>query len=138
MQTAYPVSQEDDVVTVSSATIDGGSPDNALKEALTYLSGVSEEQHGEMLYQDFLAAHRRWRAWSGKPTRGKRCFFRRASSKGGTKGSGRGMFGHNTGHMFQPGAIDHSVPSPPQPDLSFAGGRPTRRKNPVGRDGKIM
>ena len=132
-----------DSASVSSAT--SSSQEGDLPECMTYLTGFNPEDHGEVLYNDYLLARRRWRTFTGKKPRFQRRKERHGNrsshfdkKRGGHKG-GSGLFGRSRSYQTSP---HHNVPAcyNPYQQSSFPAGAaaPFKRKNPTGKDGKVL
>ena len=155
MQHDYSMFSDDE--SVSTATEDDEPTHRELRDLEGYLSHLPPEDHGEILLHEYLAARKRWRSFTGKPTRAKRRFVRKTDRRQGsrpfkpfTSGSGRGR-GSGRGNSQLGGfrgsglALSQSeqqlIPSH-GPDTSQSYAQMPQRKfqktNPTDREGKVM
>jgi len=148
---AYPIMQAG----FDSDTDNDELYDEADPACDTYLAQKTEAEAGEGLYQAYLVAKRRWRKFSGRPSRATRFGQRHGRSKGKGKGGfrflcqpcacwedtqeqstffkGRGCKGGGKGKGFGNSFNNNKGNMSTSP---FGAGR--GRKNPIGKDGQIM
>eukprot|EP00971_Amphidinium_carterae_P292035 5797397-Amphidinium_carterae.1 len=124
---------EDDGEGSSSAT----DEESEMLDLKAYLAGVPEQLHGDVLWQEYLAAKHRWRQFTGKNTRAVRRFHRKEKGKGkhaSGKSKGKGKNGYMNNVFVE------AASSEPEHAYMRAKGKAkgNQKRNPRGADGNIM
>eukprot|EP00971_Amphidinium_carterae_P009267 182995-Amphidinium_carterae.1 len=121
---------EDDDVS-SSAT----EEDMEQQNLSAYLTGVPENMHGDVLWQEYVMARARWRQFTGKYSRANRRFQRhdrKGKGKRKEKGKGRGKGNYH---------LESAEPYPTADVEAYMKGRGKgkgSKRNPKGPDEKVM
>ena len=131
--------QDDDLTSATSS--DTGSIDaSAQAYASVTLDGNArsdDDARGNVLYQEYLAARRRWRRWSGKPPRRYRrnTFRPRGAAQARLE---RGPYSRTYASFLPSSAFAGGKGKGKSHDCGKGSGRKRSGTNPRGKDGKVL